>query len=235
MRPPRIVLIEPQHPANVGFVARVLANYGLDDWALVGGVEWRGSEAERTAAMAPAVLAAAHRADGWAAALDDCTHLLGFTARPGRHRRALALAELAAVRASWGGGARPALIFGREDRGLEAEEAERCGWLVTIPTAGLASLNLSHAVAVALYEWFRELPAAAPAADRRSWSGAADRARLAAKAAAELRASGYPDGGELEAALRRLTARPIEARDLRVLEKIVRHAQYFRQSHGPRP
>ncbi len=155
---PRIVLVEPQTPANVGFTARVLANFGLDDCRLLGGCGWRGTEAERTGAPAREVLEAVVEVDTLTDALAGTTHVVGFTARSGRHRRVLDLTELPTIAADWGDDVRPVFLFGREDRGLEAEETEACGHLVRIPTAGLHSLNLSHAVAVALYEWFR-LPA----------------------------------------------------------------------------
>lgn len=245
-----MVLVQAQNPANVGFVARVLANFGVTDWVLLDTAPWRGSEAERTGAPARALLEAARAAATWEEALAGCSHVVGFTARPGRHRQACTLPELPALAAGWGAEARPALVFGREDRGLEAAQTERCGWLASIPTHGLASLNLSHAVALALYEWFRlrvgpghgpEAPGHGPEApreggdERLSWSSAEGRARLAAGALAELQATGFPDGGELEGSLRRLSSRPMEARDLRVLEKILRHAQYLREAHVPRP
>jgi tRNA/rRNA methyltransferase/tRNA (cytidine32/uridine32-2'-O)-methyltransferase len=45
-----------------------------------------------------------------------------------------------------------ALLFGREDRGLPNEALDRANVHVTIPTSKYASLNLSQAVMVALYE-----------------------------------------------------------------------------------
>ncbi|HYY47673.1 MAG TPA: TrmH family RNA methyltransferase, partial [Thermoplasmata archaeon] len=48
-----------------------------------------------------------------------------------------------------------ALLFGREDFGLLDEELRRCDILVTIPAArAYPILNLSHAVAILLYELF---------------------------------------------------------------------------------
>jgi TrmH family RNA methyltransferase len=45
------------------------------------------------------------------------------------------------------------LLFGREDQGLFHEELQRCDMLVHIPAdQGYPVLNLSHAVAVVLYE-----------------------------------------------------------------------------------
>jgi len=45
------------------------------------------------------------------------------------------------------------LLFGREDDGLRKEELEMCDIIVNIPTGPeYPSMNLSHAVAVVLYE-----------------------------------------------------------------------------------
>lgn len=223
---------------NLGFIARLVENFGARSWVRVGGVEWRGSEAERTGAMARGALERLEVAACLEDAVGDCTHLVGLTARAGRHRQPRPLAELGRLRAEWGPGARVGLVFGREDRGLEVEEAEACAELLTIPTAGFASLNLSHAVALALYEWRREegggaaAPSAVADAAAAVWSSEADRRRLAVKAAAELAAAAFPDrAAELASALRRLTARPLESRDLRLLERILRHAQYRRIGH----
>lgn len=229
--------MEPSIPANLGFVARVLANAGLTDWVRVGGCDWRGSEAERTGAMARDRLEGLRVAGDLAEAVAGCSHLLGFTARSGRRRQPRPLPDLARLLAEWGPAARVGLVFGREDRGLEAEEAEACTALVTIPTAGLASLNLSHAVAVALYEWRRAAgpaPAPPPPEHEEVWASAEDRLRLARHAAAELAAAGFPDrGGELPGTLRRLAALPVLARDLRMLERIVRHARWRREHDSP--
>jgi tRNA C32,U32 (ribose-2'-O)-methylase TrmJ len=45
-----------------------------------------------------------------------------------------------------------ALLFGREDRGLPNDALDRAQVVVTIPTTTHASLNLSQAVLIALYE-----------------------------------------------------------------------------------
>lgn len=62
-------------------------------------------------------------------------------------------------------GKRVALVFGSEDKGLENEEIQMCGQLVTIPTAReMSSLNLAQAVLVLLYECFRQSQPAGHAA-----------------------------------------------------------------------
>jgi tRNA/rRNA methyltransferase len=223
---PRVVLVEPGIPANVGFTARVLANFGLDDWCLLGG-GWRGTEAERTGAPAREVLEAVREVGTLGDAVAGGTHAVGFTARSGRQRPVIDLTGLRAAAAEWGPDARPVFLFGREDRGLEKEETDACALLVRIPTRGFASMNLSHAVALALYEWFREPAGAAEAGP--AWSDAADRLRFAEDVARELEAVAFPDrGDEVEPTLRRLAALPIETRDLRMLTRFLRHARWRR-------
>jgi len=235
-----VILVEPGIAANLGFCARVLATAGLDDWVQVGGVAWRRSEAERTGAMALPQLEALRVVPELAAATEGCTHLLGLTARAGRHRQTVPLPELAGLRAEWGGEARVGLVFGREDRGLETIEVEACTALCNIPTRGLSSLNLSHALAVTLYEWFRNPAEAAERAgnelEELCWADAAQKARAAEKARVEIDAAGFREVPEhLEAALRRLAALPLQARDLRILERIVRHARWLREGAATPP
>eukprot|EP00435_Cladocopium_sp_Y103_P007157 s2682_g2.t1 len=54
-----------------------------------------------------------------------------------------------------------AFVFGAEDVGVPFEVAESCDAFISIPTVGKGSLNISHAVALVLYERQRQLMAAA--------------------------------------------------------------------------
>lgn len=233
---PRIVLLEPQHGGNLGFIARLLANYGLRDWWSVGGVPWRNTDAERTGSMALDELAALHETKDLEEAIADRSHLVGFTARSGYRRDPIPLEELPAAAAAWGPDALPALLFGPEDRGLESEVCERCSLLVRIPTPGLGSFNLSHAVALTLYEWFRgrvalppvEVGPAREGAGR--FSGEEDKERIAQKTLDALLHARFPQpDNEIRNTLRRVLAQPIERRDLRMLERILRHVEWLKE------
>ncbi len=231
---PRVVLMRPGNPANIGFVARALSNFGVEDWVAVAPPELRGSEAEKTGAPARETLDTLRTVASLPEALKECTHVLGFTARSGKHRRSLSVTELSTLQRKLGPEARPALLFGREDRGLEADETALCTDLITIPTRGLASLNLSHAVTVALYEWFRDEDSTGNEfPEKVRWSKLEEKTRLRGKIEAALEKSGYPlPDQHLGGALSRLLALPVEARDLRVLERIIRHADWCLDGKG---
>ncbi|MFA9390764.1 MAG: TrmH family RNA methyltransferase [Prolixibacteraceae bacterium] len=50
-----------------------------------------------------------------------------------------------------------ALFVGNEQRGIPSQVLERCGQIVHIPLTGrCTSLNVSHATAIALFEWVRQ-------------------------------------------------------------------------------
>lgn len=231
----RVVLVEPQIPANLGFVARGLANFGVEDWVAVGGCPVKGTEAERTGSPAPEQLEALRRVESLEEALADCVGAIGFTARGGHRRPPVNLEflhEAATERGLVDG--RIALVFGREDRGLEAQECEACSLLVTIPTEGLGSLNLSHAVTIGLYEWFRGQRAVEDTVLEHQWSVQEERAQAAERAWRLLEAAEFPHhGDQLHGFLRRLVAQPMESRDLRALNKVLRHVEFLKEEEDP--
>lgn len=153
----RIVLIGTSHPGNIGGTARAMKNMGLADLALVSPRgEARSAEAISRASGADELLAAAPVLDSLEAAVDDCTLVVGASARsrnlpwPMLTPRALGerlASELAAPEA------RVALVFGREDTGLTNAELQRCHAHVHIPSnPAFSSLNLVTAVQVLTYE-----------------------------------------------------------------------------------
>ncbi len=150
-----MVLVEPQYEGNVGAVARVCANFGVDDLVIVKGPELT-DPARMMAVHAKSLLEQADEVESLAEALAGTELSLGFTAetatKPQDHLRdALALPEAAAPVHRMEG--RTALVFGREDQGLSVEELKAVDLVAFIPVdPGYASMNLSHAVSVALYE-----------------------------------------------------------------------------------
>jgi tRNA/rRNA methyltransferase len=154
-----IVLVAPQGPINVGAVCRCMMNFGFSDLRLVTPCpEYRSLDARRMALKAESLLNHAPVFPTLRQALTDCHLVFGTTRRFGKYREDCLNPEQSAVHAlSQSSGSRIAFVFGREDRGLHTRELDLCQFLVTIPTdSAYASMNLSHAVALMLYELRKE-------------------------------------------------------------------------------
>jgi tRNA/rRNA methyltransferase/tRNA (cytidine32/uridine32-2'-O)-methyltransferase len=149
-----VVLHEPQDLVNIAHVVRAMKNFGFKDLRLVNPREYDPHRVEGIAHQTHDVLTRVRQFDTLDAALADCVHVVGFTARGRTAKRNLQRPREAAgeiVAAASAGCV--ALLFGREDKGLSNEALDRCHRIVTIPsTPSYASLNLGHAVVLMLYE-----------------------------------------------------------------------------------
>ena len=151
------MLVEPAGPLNVGSVARLCANFGIDQLRLVSPrCDHRGEEARRMAVHGGALLEQARLFNSLADALADCRRVVATSGRI--EQEALPLAPAGEALTWLREGARrsqstAALVFGREDRGLSNDELRQAGRVVRLSTApAYSSLNLSHAVAICLHE-----------------------------------------------------------------------------------
>ena len=149
-----VVLDQPQDLVNIAHVVRGMKNFGVRDLRLVAPREYEAHRVEGIAHKTHDVLRRVKQFEDLDAALADCVHVVGFTARGRTAKRnvqrpreaageILALAERGPA----------ALLFGREDKGLTNAALDRCHRVVTIPSEPeYSSLNLGHAVMVMLYE-----------------------------------------------------------------------------------
>ena len=163
----RFVLVEPDHPGNIGGAARALKNMGFTDLALVRPKRFPDPQATWRAAAAVDVLEAALVFDSLDDAIGDRVFVAGTSARrrsvPWPTRTA---AEFAAQVAAESPGQPVAVLFGREVSGLTNDELRLCHLRVVIPAdAGYTSLNLAMAVQILAYELRQALDAAAPLAE----------------------------------------------------------------------
>jgi len=150
-----VVVVSPEIPGNLGFVARLMANFGVEGLVLVGGCDITDESRDR-AVHAQHILDTARRVETLDEALKGADLAVGTTAvlaapdnsvwrNPTPLKEAVPL-----IRRS---GRKVALVFGRESRGLLNDELERLDVLVTIPTNdAYPSLNVSHALSIVLYE-----------------------------------------------------------------------------------
>ncbi|AZB72792.1 RNA methyltransferase [Synechococcus elongatus] len=148
----RIVLVEPAGARNVGAIARVMMNFGLTDWAIVRPrCEVQGEEARQMAVHAAALLAQARIVEDLPSALLGCERVVATTGQ--RDLSDLPLEAPTQVM-PWLRQGPAALVFGREDSGLQRSELSLAQRYLTFPTtAAYPSLNLSQAVGLCCYHY----------------------------------------------------------------------------------
>lgn len=161
----RFVLVEPDHPGNIGGAARALKNMGFTDLALVRPKRYPDAQATWRAAAAVDVLEAARVFDSLDDAIADRVLVAGTSARrrsvPWPTRTA---EEFAAQVAAEPAGQPVAVLFGREVSGLTNDELRLSHLRVAIPAdPEYTSLNLAMAVQILAYELRKALDATAPA------------------------------------------------------------------------
>jgi tRNA/rRNA methyltransferase len=177
---PCVILNEPQLAENIGAVARVMANFGLDDLRLVRPRDgWPQERAWASASGAHWPLDGARVFTRLEEAIADLRLVMATTARPRETSLPVLTPRGAAVelRAAFNAGWPVGLLFGGERAGLETADIALCQTIVTIPIdPRFHSLNLAQAVAINAYEWrlseadavppaFREGPPPAEQAD----------------------------------------------------------------------
>jgi len=178
---PCVILNEPQLAENIGAVARVMANFGLDDLRLVRPRDgWPQDRAWASASGANWPLEGARVYGRVEDAIADLHRVYATTARP----REVVLPVItpreaaAELHAAVGEGLNTGLLFGGERAGLETQDIALCQAIVTIPIdPRFRSLNLAQAVAINAYEW-RTAHADRPPPAFREGAPVADQAML---------------------------------------------------------
>lgn len=149
----RIILVEPAGALNIGSVARVMKNMGLNQlWLVNPHCNPRGSEARQMAVHGVDVLESAKQVATLPEALQGCQRAIATTART-RHLPTTLEPPRSALPWLLADTITSALIFGPEDRGLSNEELNYAQRFVCIPAnPEYPSLNLAQAVAICCYE-----------------------------------------------------------------------------------
>ncbi len=148
------ILVEPKEPGNIGASARAIKNMGFKNLELINPVPFISSEAKMLACNAFDLL---EKATIWSQlkdALKDKNLVVGTTRRLGKRRGLiLPLNEAVGRIVAASQENKVAILFGREDKGLNNMEVEECGFLITIPSDPLSpSLNLAQSVLLVAYE-----------------------------------------------------------------------------------
>lgn len=152
-----VVLVGTTESRNIGFVARAMMNFGFHRLSLVAPENYNHTNAITTAVWADALIEKAKHFTTIEESVASAQDVVGFGSSAGINRPVISLTEFVNEIRNEPLKER-ALLFGPEDTGLTNDHVTHCRTLVRIPTSEeYPSMNLSHSVAVALYELTREL------------------------------------------------------------------------------
>ncbi|MEX0836726.1 MAG: RNA methyltransferase [Gemmatimonadota bacterium] len=151
-----VVLDHPKDVVNIAGVLRVMMNFGLSQLRLVEPDDFDPYRMEGIAHRSMPLIEATTQHETLADALADVSFVVGTTARARTAGRSYTQPREVApelVRRTVDG--RVAIVFGREDRGLNNAELDLCQQVAIIPTdPDYSSLNLAQACLVLAYETF---------------------------------------------------------------------------------
>jgi len=227
MNPQRLclVLVRTHLSSNLGSVARVAKNFGVNDLRVVEPATSVDDEARRLASGADDVLDRSRRYPALSEAVAEFEIVVTTSSLRGRARqRSLDLAGLPQFLREAGADARVAFVFGPEKSGLTEEELSRASALMQLPTeADFPTMNISHAAAVVLAA--TRFGAPAEVTERRQeWAQARNIDGMLEHWDRALDAIGFYDTGHRDRTLRdwrRLIAgRPLTVRDTALLRGV---------------
>lgn len=152
-----VVLVEPEFSGNIGFIARVMMNFGFQSLILVNPKASLDTTAYIFASHAGGILDEARIFASLDELASEFDFIVGTTSKVGSDYNVLRISvtprRLAGSLVDVKG--RVAILFGRESVGLTNRELELCDVVVSIPSSDVYPvLNVSHAVAIILYELF---------------------------------------------------------------------------------
>ena len=154
------MLVEPEGEINFGFIVRLCKNFEVDELYVVRPrIDVFSDEVRRFAAHGADYLDSGRvrivneldeALKGYS--LSACTSAI-IVGEGDMVRRAVELSEFVEIASRYSS---VAVVFGRESVGLTREELSKCDLLVHIAASpSYPTLNLSHAVAIVLYELFK--------------------------------------------------------------------------------
>ena len=152
----KVILVEPNGPLNVGSVARLCSNFEVDELRIVSPkCDIFSLEAKKMALKGQKFLVNCKIFDDLQKAIFDCDLVLASCGRIDVNKNSFfgSSEDIFDWTLSFKKINNLAIIFGREDRGLTNSELLLANKTFNIPTSqNNPSLNLSHAVSIALYE-----------------------------------------------------------------------------------
>ena len=153
-----VVLVRPEHPTNIGLVARNMKNTGFEKLRLVGvsGIE---NESFRTAVHAGEILDTAQIYDRLEEATADLEVVFAATSKKRKSFSHVFLEDAVEKMALFSDSTKVGFLFGNERTGLTSEELKYSNFRFAIPQATRQpSFNLASAVLLTLFCIYAHTP-----------------------------------------------------------------------------
>jgi len=154
-----VILVEPKYAGNAGAVARLMKNFGFKKlWLVSPKFSLTHEDCIKYAMHAYDIIENAEVFESFDEVVEKVDYMVGTSSIESRNdkqhlRKAIDARKFAQEIKKLDG--KIGIAFGREDYGLFNEEIKKCDLLVKIPTSReYATMNLSHSVAIILYELF---------------------------------------------------------------------------------
>ena len=151
-----VVLVEPNGPLNVGSIARLCSNFEVNELRIVSPkCDVFSLEAKRMALKGQSYLKNCKKFNSIEEAIVDCDLVVATCGRIdlSKNIKCESPEKISKWISTFEGINNLAILFGREDRGLTNRELLFAHKIFNINTSQIyPSLNLSHAVAIILYE-----------------------------------------------------------------------------------
>ena len=150
-----ICLLGIRGDVNLGSIARLAKNFQVSSLYLVAPEAPRKGDEYEFACKGKDLLRQAKVFDKLSDVVAlDFDWVIGTTGKTGKERRVDVLRDIASEPRIRMSGNKILLVFGRESRGMYHDELVHCDHLISVPISGdYPVMNLSHAVAVVLYEF----------------------------------------------------------------------------------
>ena len=150
-----IILVEPEHPGNIGSVARAMKNMGLRKLILVSPIDY-SKETYWLAHASEEILEEAIILKNFSEILNEVDIIFATSNRKRDRKPPKSIREISSTILEKAGELRIGIVFGRENKGLFNEEINLAEDLIIIPSfTDYPSLNLSQAVMITCYELFQ--------------------------------------------------------------------------------
>lgn len=153
----KIIIVEPKYQLNVGYIARVSKNFGIEKLFFVRPrAMLNGKKAVIYAKHAVDLLKSAKIYKDFGASILDCDVVVATTGiwrkDPLFNRIYLLDDAVREIKKKYNKDSKIGIIIGRDDTGLNRNELERCDMLLHIGSnREYPVMNISHALAVLLY------------------------------------------------------------------------------------